>query len=192
MNDNVSTAIYAIKSTNSNVLIQTNNSVRRFTTNNILDEFPNSSSSFIPIPDNYDIILVEKFTNLGFSTISGIKKASNTPSSSHLSSPNPISSNSHFSPSSQRILPQRINERIPRPKNKFILFSNDVRAKLQQEYPNEPNKLISKRIGKLWKSLDSGKQNEYANLAQLEANKHDEEHPNYKYKPKKRKRYQNI
>jgi hypothetical protein len=90
-----------------------------------------------------------------------------------------------LSPSASVTLPRNRKTaiKIPRPPNAFILFSNERRKKVADQYPWENNTEVSKRLGAMWKSMSSEEKSVYMALA-CDANaKHKKEHPDYVYSP---------
>ena len=57
------------------------------------------------------------------------------------------------------------NNDIKRPKSAYIYFLEEVRPKIAKKYPDDKLGDISKRIGKLWQSLNSKDKDKYAKLA---------------------------
>ena len=60
---------------------------------------------------------------------------------------------------------------IKRPKTAYIYFLEDIRPKIAKKYPNDKLGDISKRIGKLWHSLNSTDKEKYLKLAKKDASR---------------------
>jgi hypothetical protein len=62
--------------------------------------------------------------------------------------------------------------RIPRPRNAFMIMACEFRPKVQAQYPNTDNKLISQHLGNLWKAMDPSTRALYAEKAAQEKESH--------------------
>lgn len=62
-----------------------------------------------------------------------------------------------------QMLPEAL--KVPRPANAFMLFANENRKKMAQQFPLESNKEISKRLGNSWKQLEAEEKNRFFVLA---------------------------
>uniref|UniRef100_A0A8C4WR23 HMG box domain-containing protein n=1 Tax=Eptatretus burgeri TaxID=7764 RepID=A0A8C4WR23_EPTBU len=65
---------------------------------------------------------------------------------------------------------------VKRPMNAFMVWSKGERRRLAQENPKMHNSEISKRLGAEWKLLSEVEKRPFI----------DEEHPDYKYRPRRK------
>ncbi|CAF1033752.1 unnamed protein product [Rotaria sordida] len=82
---------------------------------------------------------------------------------------------------------KRIN-RIKRPMNAFMVFSQLERRKIVQLAPDMHNAEISKYLGARWKRLTENERRPFIDEAERLKMLHLREYPDYKYKPRKRLR----
>ncbi|KAH0795644.1 HMG box family protein [Histomonas meleagridis] len=82
--------------------------------------------------------------------------------------------------------PEADNSR--RPPNAFILYSQEMRSKVQQENPTMSNIEVSKLLGKMWKEVPSNQKIAYKQKAQALQEDFKKNHPNYTYRKARRKR----
>lgn len=77
--------------------------------------------------------------------------------------------------------------RVPRPRNKFMIFRSDLVFSLKQSSKHKSlnQALASKDAGVLWKSLPLDDQRIYEEAANDEKKEHSLKHPDYKFEPKK-------
>lgn len=76
---------------------------------------------------------------------------------------------------------------IKRPMNAFMVWSRGKRKQYAAQHPRMHNSEISKRLGAEWKMLTAEEKEPFiAESKRLQA-VHIQEHPDYKYKPKRRK-----
>jgi transcription factor SOX4/11/12 (SOX group C) len=80
---------------------------------------------------------------------------------------------------------KRIN-RIKRPMNAFMVFSQLERRKIVQLAPDMHNAEISKYLGARWKRLTDNERRPFIDEAERLKMLHFREYPDYKYKPRKR------
>ncbi|XP_021951968.1 protein tramtrack, beta isoform isoform X2 [Folsomia candida] len=75
-------------------------------------------------------------------------------------------------------------EKIPRPPNSFMIFANEWRRQLANQFPNESNKEISVRLGLMWKNLSEELKAKYFTAARQANDAHKIKFPHYHYNPK--------
>ncbi|KAF1745216.1 hypothetical protein MXB_3166, partial [Myxobolus squamalis] len=75
---------------------------------------------------------------------------------------------------------------IKRPMNAFMVWSQTERKMIASEYPKMHNSDISKILGTRWKELTNEQKKPYIKMAKQLQHKHNVEHPNYKYKPRRK------
>lgn len=80
-------------------------------------------------------------------------------------------------------------ERIKRPMNSFLLFSNEIRPILQAKFRDKSNAQISKLVGEEWHKLDEQKKKEYILKAEKIKEEFNKMYPNFVYTKRRRKRY---
>ncbi|KAJ3996709.1 hypothetical protein F5050DRAFT_63571 [Lentinula boryana] len=76
-------------------------------------------------------------------------------------------------------------QRIPRPRNAFIIFRNDLVLTRANE-GKQTQSTISKEASKLWKAASPAVKQEYILRAKQEKEEHAEKYPGYVYKPRTR------
>lgn len=76
--------------------------------------------------------------------------------------------------------------RIKRPMNAFMVWSQIQRKEICQNQPDLHNAEISKRLGKRWKLLSESEKKVYRDEAEVLRQFHQKEYPNYKYRPRKK------
>ena len=76
---------------------------------------------------------------------------------------------------------------IKRPMNAFMVWSSIERKKLAEREPKLHNTELSKRLGQMWKSMTEEDKKPFRVEADKLKSKLMEEHPDYKYRPRRRK-----
>ncbi len=77
---------------------------------------------------------------------------------------------------------------IKRPMNSFMVWSRQKRQQLAQENPKMHNSEISRRLGTEWKLLSEEERKPFVDEAKRLRATHMLEHPDYKYKPRRKNR----
>ncbi|XP_072320553.1 uncharacterized protein [Eucyclogobius newberryi] len=77
---------------------------------------------------------------------------------------------------------------IKRPMNAFMVWSKIERRKIMAHAPELHNAEISKQLGRLWRTLSPGQKVPFIREAEQLRLQHMADHPDYKYRPKKRPR----
>lgn len=70
-----------------------------------------------------------------------------------------------------------LKPKIPRPPNAFMLYANENRKIMAQQFPADSNKEISKKLGSSWKNLDIAEKNKYFDRARLIDLEHKKKYP---------------
>ena len=79
------------------------------------------------------------------------------------------------------------SKKIKRPMNAFMVWSSVERKKLAEKEPRLHNTELSKRLGHMWKKMTEREKLPFKKEADKLKLKLMEEHPDYKYKPRRRK-----
>jgi hypothetical protein len=84
-------------------------------------------------------------------------------------------------------------QKVPRPKNAFIIFRCHSIPKLHSNQrsgcnrPPTPEKTLSKRAGAAWRELSEDEKQVYRDMAELERLEHQKKYPGYRYQPNRNK-----
>ncbi len=83
-------------------------------------------------------------------------------------------------------------QRLKRPMNAFMVWSSLERKRLAEREPHLHNTELSKRLGEMWKGMTEDTKKPFRDEAQKLKAKLMEEHPDYKYRPRRRKDIGNL
>lgn len=80
----------------------------------------------------------------------------------------------------------KIKNHIPRPPNAFVIYRGHKQSSVVQGNPGIKNREVSREIGKMWKAETFEVKEKYKKLAEEAKKNHKEQHPHYKYKPRRK------
>ena len=96
----------------------------------------------------------------------------------------------HLFPPTQSLKVRSTNkqQRIKRPMNSFMAWSSLERKRLAEREPHLHGTELSKQLGEMWKAMNEEEKKPFREEAVRLKAKLLEEHPDYKYRPRRRKK----
>lgn len=80
---------------------------------------------------------------------------------------------------------------IRRPMNSFMVWSREKRCEILKCNPGMSNAVISKKLGMTWKGMTAEDKKPYIEEAKRLTWKHKQDHPDYKYRPRRHSKGKN-
>ncbi|XP_046848752.1 transcription factor Sox-18A-like [Xenia sp. Carnegie-2017] len=80
---------------------------------------------------------------------------------------------------------------IRRPMNSFMVWSREKRCEILKSNPGMSNAVISKKLGMTWKGMTAEDKKPYIEEAKRLTWKHKQDHPDYKYRPRRHSKGKN-